>query len=160
MSYTAFIGIDPGLTGGIAIITNVGASAIITPLSGKEIDIGYLREWLEGNIDLRVPIAVIESVHSMPGQGVASSFKFGFVTGEMSGMIKAMNIPLVWVSPQTWKKIILAGTDKSKEAAIAFCRNMYPDTSLLATKASHTFHHGLADALCLAHYAQKEYQTK
>jgi crossover junction endodeoxyribonuclease RuvC len=84
-------------------------------------------------------------------------FKFGFVTGVMHGIISTLAIPLYLVTPQAWKKKILAGTAKDKDAAIDYCRRVYPDVSLLATERSRKPHDGMADALCIARYAQETY---
>lgn len=150
-----YIGIDPGQSGGIAIVKgNLLAAVYVMPVAGKEIDTirinEILKNWLEDN-----PIAVIEKVHSMPQQGVASSFKFGFNTGILHGIIRTHGIPLHLVTPQAWKKKILSGTAKDKDAAIDFCRRVYPQVNLLATPRSKKPHDGMADALCIARYAQE-----
>lgn len=157
MNYTAWIGIDPGLAGGIAIITDIDVEVTPTLLEGDEIDIGQMRCWLETYIDIRQPVAIIEKVHSMPEQSAQSGFTFGLVTGEMRGMLKAMYIPFFTITPQAWKKAVLVGTDHSKDAAIAFCRNAYPNIPLLATSRSRTPHTGIADALCMAHYGKMHF---
>ena len=159
-----FIGIDPGKSGGIATINTTLDTIEITPmiLSGKDVDALKIAEWIihntgfpEGN-----SIACIEKVHAMPGQGVTSMFKFGFVTGVMHGIIRTLGIPLHLVTPQAWKKEILAGTPKDKEAAIDFCRRIYPQVNLLATERSRKPHSGIADALCIARYAKEKYNNE
>jgi crossover junction endodeoxyribonuclease RuvC len=157
-----YIGIDPGKTGGVAAILE--ETVIVTPmiLAGKDVDVGAMVDFLVKNIYLKSTagkpcnaIACIEKVHSMPEQGVVSSFKFGFVTGVMHGIIRTLRIPLHTVTPQAWKKVILAGTLKDKDAAIDFCRRVYPNVNLLATERSRVPHSGIADALCIAKYAQE-----
>lgn len=101
------IGIDPGLRGAIAINsdeikvfdipiykTSKGKDdydlpsivKIFAPYTGK----GYL--------------VALELVHSMPGQGVSSSFNFGRGRGILEGIIVALGFKLVLVTPQAWKK--------------------------------------------------------
>ena len=152
-----YIGIDPGKSGGIAIILEDEVKVTPMILAGKDVDVGAVAHWI-GYITNNYPttvIACIEKVHSMPKQGVASSFKFGFVTGVMHGIIRTLGIPLHMVTPQAWKKRILAGTPKDKDAAIDFCRRVYPNVNLLATERSRVPHSGIADALCIAKYAQE-----
>ena len=48
--------------------------------------------------------AVIESVHSFPGQGVASTFKFGMNYGQWLGILAGNKIPYTQVTPQMWQK--------------------------------------------------------
>jgi len=158
------IGIDPGQKGGLAIIHgngNVSVTSMI--LAGKDLDVAAIKDWIWSNIVVETDlgtidwnkdiIAYLEKVHSMPEQGVSSVFKFGQNYGTLIGIIGTMGIPLHLVTPQAWKKNILAGTTKDKAAAKDFCRRVYPNVSLLATKRSRVVHDGMADALCIARYA-------
>ena len=49
--------------------------------------------------------AIIEKVHSMPKQGVVSTFKFGNNFGQWQGILSSMCIPYIEVSPQKWMKM-------------------------------------------------------
>jgi hypothetical protein len=78
---TAYVGIDPGQTGGIALVTHNGvlADAIPMPVADKEISGALLTQIMEtyrSDINDRL-VVVIEKVHSMKGQGVSSTFAFG-----------------------------------------------------------------------------------
>lgn len=156
-----YIGIDPGQTGGIAVIQNHKVISV-TPmiLAGKFIDVigttFYFKEIMKFvDSPLRIT-ACIEKVHSMPQQGVSSSFKFGRHTGTMYGIVGALGIPLFEVTPQKWKKVVLEGTAKDKAAAADFCSRVYPYISLLATERSRKPHTGIVDAICIARYASLE----
>jgi len=124
------------------------------------LDLKRISEWIDAMVLIdpswgyRPVLAVIEGVGSMPGQGVASTFKFGFVTGAIHGLLAAKDIKTVVCYPVRWKNRVLAGTDKSKQAAIDFCRLRFPEISLLATSRSKKPHDGIADALCLSEYAR------
>ena len=48
--------------------------------------------------------AIIEAVHSFPGQGVASTFKFGMNYGQWLGILAGSMIPYTQVTPQVWMK--------------------------------------------------------
>ena len=149
-----YVGIDPGQSGGMAFIQNNKVIAL-TPmiLAGKFIDVRKTAEYINDILNFENTVACIEKVHSMPGQGVSSSFKFGFVTGTMHGIIGTLGISLHLVTPQKWKKEILEGTAKDKQAAADFCARVYPDVNLLATERSRVPHSGMVDALCIARYA-------
>jgi crossover junction endodeoxyribonuclease RuvC len=156
--YNLFIGIDPGQNGGIAIIRS--DKIIVTPITqpGNEVNSRAIADWIKLNSIselTNMPICYIELVHSMPGQGVSSVFKFGFTTGMLHGIVRTLGIPLKTVTPQAWKKLILAGTDKSKQAAIDYCLKAYPDISLLSTSRSKKFHDGMAESLLIAEYAKR-----
>jgi crossover junction endodeoxyribonuclease RuvC len=154
-----YIGVDPGKTGALAMIGN--GKVIYTTvmmLMGKDIDWTEMAHWIK--LRLRYPdgihpsvVACIEKVHAMPGQGVTSMFNFGFVTGGIHGVLGALDIPRYLVTPQAWKKEILAGTPRDKEAAIDYVTRVYPGVSLLPTPRSTKPHSGIADAICIARYA-------
>lgn len=151
------IGIDPGLSGAIAVLGDF-EQVMKLPVVDKDIDISKVTDWL---IDLtrkdNYTLAVIEKVGAMSKngmkQGVTSMFRFGHATGEVTGMIKTLGIPLMRATPQQWKKVVLAGTSKDKDAAIAYVRMRYPELSLLPTPRSRVPDNGMADAVCIAEYA-------
>jgi hypothetical protein len=156
-----FIGIDPGLSGGIAIIHNDDVKVYPMPMAGKDLDLTALARILNcgwpTHMNMELIVAVVENVHAMPGQGVTSMFKFGFVTGAVHGVLATLGIPRYLVSPQLWKKKILAGTAKDKAAASDWCSRTYPNVSLLETPRCHKPHSGISDALCMAHYCMVTY---
>ncbi len=56
---------------------------------------------------------VIEKVHSMPKQGVASTFKFGVNFGALQALAEVYSDDWYLVTPQKWKKhFALIGMDK------------------------------------------------
>ena len=158
------IGIDPGKCGGMAVIRPDG-NITVTPMfiAGKDLDIARISDWLYEQARKCKTIACIEKVHAItrPGekpQGVVSMFTFGKNVGILYGIIGALLLPLYEVAPPTWKKIVLEGTTKDKQAAIDFCARVYPHVSLLATPRSKKPHDGMADALCIARYALEKYK--
>ena len=120
------------------------------PVAGKEIDghtiAALLREW-------QPSVVYVEKVHSMPKQGVASTFKFGMGYGVIIGICDALGLPYRLVTPQAWKKQVLAGTTKDKDAAISFVRRAYPHVNL-TPGAKRKPHDGMADALCIAEFGR------
>ncbi len=153
------VGIDPGLDGAVAMIGAGGVEAAVTPTLAagrkgrRQYDAAAMARLLAGR---QVELAVIEAVGAMPGQGVASTFRFGLGYGLWLGLLAAPGIPHQAVTPQAWKKVILAGTARDKAAAIAFASRRYPGLSLLATPRSSVAHDGIADAVCLAEYARRQ----
>lgn len=153
---TLYIGIDPGLSGGIAIIRDQAVTTTPMPLAGGELDIAELANWLR-RWDVAQGIAVVEKAQSMPKQGIASAFNYGTGYGQVLGLLTALRIRTELVRPTEWKKVILAGTAKDKDAAIAYVRRAFPGVSLLASMKSTKMHDGMADALCLAEYGRRAY---
>ncbi len=146
------LGVDPGKSGGWAILTPEGARVGVMPLAGKDLDLGALAVAWRG-----ASYAVVEAVHSMPGQGVASCFSFGRSFGSVLGVLAGIGVPVELVTPQAWKKLILPGTLKDKDAAIAWCRRVHPGVSLIPNERARVPHDGIADALCIAEYGRRTY---
>lgn len=149
---TIIVGIDPGQSGGIALIHPSGnVASWVMPLAGKEIDGHEVANYLRGLTPLTV---FIEKVHSMPKQGLSSTFKFGMGYGLVIGICEALEIPYRLVTPQAWKKVVLSGTAKDKDAAISFVRRAYPSVDMTPGK-KRVPHDGIADAVCIAEYGRQ-----
>ena len=159
------VGIDPGLTGGVAVIdldTNK-VELFDTPTeqrkksSGKGIKTDYLPSQMADIIYLhtldRKCHAFIEQVSAMPGQGVTSMFGFGKGWGMWLGILAAFQIPYSLITPQRWKKLLMQGM-KDKEAAIGRALQLYPQcSSQLTVKRGQVTKPqalGRADALLIA----------
>ena len=150
-----YIGIDPGLTGGIALIDGNRASAQPMPVAGGEVHAGavaaLLLAWLNGQ---RAQVA-IERVGAMPGQGVSSMFKFGCGYGQVRGVCAALGLPVALVQPQAWKKRVLSGLSHDKEGAARYCASRWPGLPLILPRCRKP-HDGMADALCIAAWMESQ----
>src|SRR3970040_1415667 len=107
-----FVGVDPGQSGGIAAIGLNFVEAFSMPATERDV-YDLIAEYAPN-----VQHCFIESVHSFPGQGVASSFTFGKGYGFLRGVLVALKIPFTDVSPQKWKKAMglhYAATDAKKD---------------------------------------------
>jgi crossover junction endodeoxyribonuclease RuvC len=69
--------------------------------------------------DMKVERVVVENVHSMPKQGVSSTFKFGMACGIIHGVAGALRLPLTLVTPNQWKKFHMLSSDKEDARALA-----------------------------------------
>lgn len=148
---SSIIAIDPGMGGAIAILHRGKVGARPLPIAGKTLDLAELTTIIR---QASPALAIMEKVHAMPGQGVTSMFTFGTGYGAIQGIVAALGIRLELVPPQTWKRVVLLGTDKSKDAAIAYCRRAFPDVPLVLPRCRKP-HDGIADALCLLEYGRR-----
>lgn len=155
MKKSVVFGIDPGLKGGVAFKIGKVGHAFKMPLVGGEIHVGQIRETLL-QFDLDEVIVIIEKVHSMPGQGVASVFSFGMGYGKLLGLCQTLDVAHELVTPQSWKKVVLRDTQKDKAAATDFCKRHYPNISLVPAGGKKDSD-GLADAICLMHWGILNY---
>lgn len=155
------LGIDPGKKGGYCLMQRgEGVVDVMRmQLTGKDLSIQALVDYIWKAKSETGPkgklLVVIEKVHSMPAMSSQSVFTFGEGYGKLKGVCEAMKIPYELVTPQAWKKEVLAGTDKTKEAAIAWVKGRYPSVDL--GKGGRTDSDGIADAVCIAEYGMRKF---
>jgi len=99
-------------------------------------------------IDMQETHAFIEKVGAMKGQGVTSMFSFGKGFGIWIGILAAFRVPYTFVTPQAWKKMIMAGKH-DKDAYRIRAQELYPG---YAAQLNRKKDNGRADALLIAHY--------
>ena len=105
-----YIGIDPGINGGVAVIDNYySIKSFKCPSSPME-----MAEALKNSIDGN-SIALLEKVHSFPGQGVVSTFTFGTNYGQWQGILSAFEIPFELIPPKSWQKMFQPLSKEKKE---------------------------------------------
>ena len=149
MNKPAFIGCDPGQAGGIAIIyPNGDASAFPMPETERDL-LDLLRELSALYTDMR---AAVESVHSMPKQGVASSFKFGMGYGGLRMAVMACGFPVRYVTPQAWQKELQCLTAGDKMVAVRRAQELFPSFDWPKTKCGKL---AIADALLIAEWLRR-----
>lgn len=149
MKERAWIGIDPGKSGAIALIHRDGQ--IVEDWPGDAA--GAVELLLTWRVEFNIELAALESVHAMPGQGVKSTFSFGQNLGQWQGILAALSIPHVMPRPQEWQKGLVSPTDgaDAKARSMAVARRLFPDAELDRKKD-----HGRADSLLLAWWARKQ----
>lgn len=145
---TLFIGIDPGKSGGIAVINTEDKSSWTVAYSDEKL------LQILSRATKHSAICCLEKVGAMPGQGVVSMFNFGKAYGYIKGVLEAFNIPYQEITPQKWKKEF--GLSSDKAASVEVCRRLFPDVELLATPRCKKPHDGMAEALLMAEYARRK----
>lgn len=154
-----FIGIDPGLSGGVAVIGPISVSACKTPViegEKRSMNLPACSKLLEEAKASGPVFAVIEKVGAMPGQGVTSMFTFGKGYGAWLGLLAAHGIAFQEVHPKTWKKAMLESVGKDKGASISRATSLFPGLQLVP-EGCRTPHDGMAEAALLAEYGRRMY---
>ena len=150
------LGIDPGLSGAIAIlekkkVLNLFDMPVMAEgkKNKKQLNSAHLvniiRENSIGDEEIAV---VVEQVNAMPGQGVTSMFNFGQTFGAIKGVCAALNLPIFFVRPSKWKKyfeLINSSKDSSRTKVI----EMYPSLSSQLAKKKDV---NKSDAILIARY--------
>jgi crossover junction endodeoxyribonuclease RuvC len=158
LSELSVIGIDPGFSGGIAVINSSTTAVFEMPtIAGPKKKKGKrdTQKMIDGGALWRIfckyqpRLIIIEQVGSMPGQGVSSTFMFGKAYGAALGLSLATSAHVVTVVPAKWKRAYgLIG--KSKKASIILARELYPDLGVELRRV--TKDDGKAEALLIARY--------
>lgn len=156
MKNKVFIGVDPGFSGGVAILKNDDIETINMPEEFTDIYEMFLEiKEKYSNDEL---IAVMENVgHGIPGQSSKATASFARHNGHIEMALYALHIRTVKVTPQKWQKYFsnsigsAPGENERKEKKEwknklkSLARQMYPD----AKATLYT-----ADAILLADYGK------
>jgi crossover junction endodeoxyribonuclease RuvC len=148
-----YIGIDPGQSGGMALLDRAGFLCDVIAFKDKtETDIcDTLREWLGND---KNAVACLEAVHSMKRDGTVGAFSFGQSYGFLRGILTALQCQWLAVSPQKWKKefgLIIKGqkeetqTSKKNRDKAEAQRN-WPERK---------WTHAISDAALIAEYCRR-----
>lgn len=153
-----YLGIDPGQSGGFGFIDS---SVSVVPMPSTERDIWDRIVHIQsvfGVHQRREVVAVIEKVHSMPKQGVASSFKFGMGYGGLRMALIAARIPFEEIPPQTWMKALGIPSKKESESKAQWkqrlrgkAQQLFPDVPVTLKTC---------DALLIAEYCRRKHEGK
>lgn len=96
------LGIDPGLSGGLAIVGEGGPCAIPMPTSKRRIDWQALVRVIHR---VEPPVAAIEKVWSIPGFAGGNTFAVSY--GTYLGILHALHVPVVEIPPREWQAAYL-----------------------------------------------------
>jgi hypothetical protein len=169
-----FIGIDPGLKGGIAIlIPDKPPLLSVMPLLAKvEIDVKKVLELIYIGRNVHI---IIEDVHSIFGASASANFSFGFGCGSLFTVLKLANVPFTKVSPKQWQKEMWQGvkpieinTGKknkdgspkykidTKATSLLSATRLFPNINFMASERSKIPHDGIIDSLLMAEYGRRK----
>ena len=175
-----FIGIDPGQSGGIAILDRYSDNAQLIvnhfPMPSTLYETASLvKEWIICNEYTSCRVA-IEKVHSRPAtgkdgatvQGIASTFKFGFNTGALHGMLALLGVPVEEVPPLIWMKGLAIHSGKKqqgskaewKEALRVRAQQLFPALPIWTEKRTLGKQRAICDALLIAEYCRRKLEIR
>ena len=179
-----FLGIDPGLDGGLVLLDESGAvlekhviptienksmkksktkkdpstgKAAMTESIKRSIDIPALNR-IMGELAPKTTHAILEQVASRPGMSAPAVFKFGQVFGIIEGLLAGKQIPYMMVIPAVWCRVMhqgIPGDDPKSRSVVALGR-LFPTVDLRASERSQKPHEGLMDGLLLAEWGRRK----
>lgn len=156
-----YLGVDPGKNGGIALIRDQ-EDVNLFPMPTTERDIWFLFDNLLAPSRIK---AIIERVHSMPNQGVSSTFTFGMGYGGLRMALTAARIPFEEVTSRTWQKGLGVSPRKKTESKSQFknrlrakAQQLFPDLDVWRSSKKEQL--SVCDALLIAEYCRRKDQGK
>lgn len=140
-----FIGVDPGMSGGVAFMDHLGLEAIPFKLHTPHDLVGFIETRVA--LSSGPVICFLEAVNAMPKQGVSSTFKFGVNYGWWQGVLTALGIPFRRVYPLKWQTAMSCRTGGNKNITKARAQELFPGVKIT---------HAVADAILIAEYGRRQ----
>lgn len=144
-----YIGIDPGVHGGIAVLSADGSVVEVAKMPATPMD---LLDFLSRHKD--DSFCVLERVGGMPGNGGSAMFNFGKGYGHLQMALLALGIPTNDVTPNKWEKSFQLGSSGKygktewKNRLKAKAQQLFPSLGRKITLAT-------CDALLIAEYGRR-----
>ncbi len=159
-----YVGIDPGQSGGLAVVDKNASIMHTIPMPDTEQDIW---NWFN-KLPHRNCIAIVERVHSFPGkgprcrlcgkpkrqQGVASTFKFGMGYGRLRMALHAASIKFEETLPQVWQKALGISARKKTGTRTEWKNRLKAKAQQLFPRVNITLK--TADAVLIAEYCRRK----
>lgn len=152
---TTYIGIDPGLSGAVAILSDDGVLTVVdTPVAVVK---NTRREYLVGGMVAAIPpgddvVAALEAGIPMPRQASNTTYLMGKGGGLWEGILAAEDIPYDLVPPQKWKKALGIPPKSDKGASRALASRLFPKYAHLFARVKDD---GRAEAALIAEYRRR-----
>lgn len=152
-----FIGIDPGVKGGIALIE----TSYLPKVKPDDVEVDKVVAWnmpqttkdvflLLSDIVDEGTYAILEKVASSPQMGVVSAFTFGRGYGVLEACLYASGCRFEYVQPVKWQRVLGCLSRGDKNVTKAKAQQLFPKSVIT---------HSIADALLIAEYARRSYAS-
>lgn len=151
---TYVLGIDIGVTGGLALLNEAGALI-------ETYDMPCLHDGPKNRRTINAPLlaeivykshartAFVERVGPRPKEGAVGAFAFGDSRGVVRGVLASAAIPVIWIASPQWKRVIgiPPGKEGAKDAARSQAIHRWPSQ---AFRWKHKNSDGLAESALIA----------
>lgn len=151
------LGIDPGLSGGLALVASCGPHSDGRPRLLAVTDVPTTGEKAKRRVDVAAVLefvrrhppdhAVIERAQAMPDQGASSGFVYGRAVGALEACVDGLMIPSTVIESSAWKKahgLLKRQKEDSRQRAV----NLFPGAPGFERKLDHN----RAEAALIAWY--------
>ena len=166
---TVVLGVDPGLSGGLALLERREADGTGVPFTvmhavadipaigegaNRRVNVPAVLGWIRAKHRVPPDHAFMERGQGFPGQGISSTFRYGRACGALEACVAGLQIPLTLVAPVAWKRS-LSLLGREKEASRQRALELFPTA---VDDLSRHLDHGRAEAMLLAWYGLSELQ--
>ena len=148
MGGVTLLGVDPGLTGAVAVLHGDDLEVFDMPVSGRAVDAAILASELR-RLE-RPEVVVVERQQAFPRQGVSSAFKGGVGYGIVLGVLATLGWRVEIVAAGAWKKAVCCPADK--DGARARASDVFPGYAYLWCRVKD---HGRAEAALIAWHGRR-----
>ena len=167
MRLRLFVGVDPGLCGGVALINERGnlISVHDTPtLMVNKSNGGHKNTYvitqmvalLEAMRDTgEIACAAIEYQASRPRQGAPATFSQGYGYGLWCGILGSLRIPYEIVQPKAWKAAMGIPLKSDKSGSIIKALQLFPHAPLTTQRGRDL--DGRAEAILIAEFGRRKF---
>lgn len=162
---TFYIGIDPGKSGGIAVLNQEGEVLEVCHLEKEKDSLALLKQYgnklpLYNSSSRQVfsnPRIILEWVHASPNyrtdhtggefqMGVKQAFGMGEAFGWIKGTLNALDLPYELVTPKDWQGYMKCLTGGDKNVTKRKAERLFPHAHVVGWSA---------DALLIAEYNRR-----
>lgn len=161
-----YIGIDNGVSGGLAAISDHPQDSIIGAMpmptikarKGNEVNVRAVLLWLTeitgGN--LSDATYIIEEPGGSKSANAARSMAGSFHS--VRGLLETKFLRWERITPQSWQRNLIPGAKagETKARALELASRLWPRETWLASEKCRTPHDGMIDAALIAEYARRK----
>jgi crossover junction endodeoxyribonuclease RuvC len=150
----SLIGVDPGVTGALALLTDKGDLLDV-------LDMPSLVDGTKGRSTVNSPLLAellarwharevfCEFVSARPTDGPVQAFAFGKTSGIIYGVRGALSLPISLITPQSWKRFHGIPPGDQKDLARSKAIAKWPD---MAGRFARKLDHNRAEACLIGSY--------
>lgn len=156
MASKAYIGIDPGVEGGMALLMD----GIVIEVTAMPRTVKEIAEWFDDAVTRCTlngirPALIVEYQQPMPQKfrtSVKATANMMRKFGQWEVIAYYLTLPYHEVTPATWKKAM--GVTSDKATAIELCQRLFPGVNLVQERCRKA-HDGIAEAILIAEWARR-----
>jgi len=167
MTTKYYIGIDPGISGALVCMDDLGniRKKCVMPIvkigTKNKVDPKALAHWFKGCFtEEEVRIVAIEEQRPMHQIGEVATFGMGRGYGIIEGVVATLELPYELIRPVDWQKEMLKGLPKgkgmTKENSKQVATQLFPKESFKRTEKCTKIHDGLTDAVLITEFIRRK----